>query len=178
MGITVIIFTIIASILSYNANRYTLNSAINIFVFVLGIRFIVYPVTSNKKPSVMKTGKWLIMQSIIWGAVIGSISGYFGSGGGLSMLAVLTMLLGYNLKDGIGTSVFIMAFAALVGAIAHFMRSGVDINPLVITCIAAFIGANIASRYANKVNEITLNRVVGGFLIIYGIGLILVHYLT
>jgi len=177
LGISVILFVILGSYLSSFTKPYTLTSTINIFVFFLGLRFIIYPVKNRVSDKLIKRGKWLIIQTVLWGIIIGLISGFYGSGGGLSMLAVLTMLLGYNLKKGIGTSVFIMTGVALVGAVTHIAISGTILLPLIITCIAAFIGANIASRYANKINEITLNRVVGGFLIMYGISLILVFFI-
>ncbi len=177
MGTSVILFTILASYLSSFSNPITLNTTINFFVLFLGIRFIVYPVRNRSENKTKKIEKWIIPQTIFWGAVIGMISGFFGSGGGLSMLAVLTMLLGYNLKKGVGTSVFIMAAVAFVGATTHIVISGSSLLPLIITSISALIGANISSRQANKVNEIILNRVIGIFLIIYGIFLIIVYFI-
>ncbi len=100
-----------------------------------------------------------------------------GAGGGLSILALLTMLLGFSLKRAVGTSVFIMTFIALVGAVTHFVIKQPEILPLVIASISAFIGANIASIYANKINDILLNRIIGIFLLSYGIVLVLIYYL-
>lgn len=177
LAITVILFTILGSILSRHMDPYNLNSTINIFVFVLGIRFLVYPVKNRGQEKVMIIGKYLIIQSIVWGAVIGMISGYFGSGGGLSILAFLTMALGYNLHKGIGTSVIIMTFTALLGAVTHIILEGTEWLPLIITSISALIGANVASLFANRINGVLLNRIVGTFLICYGISLILVHYI-
>lgn len=173
----VISFTLLGSYLSKDMNPYNLKSTINIFVFVLGLRFLIYPVKSRAQGKLMKQGKLLIVQTIIWGIVIGMINGYFGAGGGLSMLAVLTMLLGYDLKTAVGTSVFIMTFTALVGASTHIVISGTDWVALSITCVAAFIGAKVASKYANRIDEIILNKVIGVFLILYGTGLILLHYI-
>ena len=177
MGVSVIVFVIIGSYLSSFTKPYTLNSTINIFVFFLGLRFIIYPVKNRVSDKLIKEGKWLILQTVLWGTVIGLISGFYGAGGGLSMLAVLTMLLGYNLKKGVGTSVFIMTGVAFVGAVTHIVIGGTLLLPLIITCIAAFIGANIASRYANKIDEVKLNRLVGTFLILYGVSLVLVFFL-
>ena len=36
------------------------------------------------------------------------------------MLLILTGVLGYELKTAVGTSVFIMTFTALTGAVSHF----------------------------------------------------------
>jgi len=177
LAICVVSFTIIGSYLSKDMNPYNLSGTINIFVLLLGIRFIVYPVKNRVKSNSLKPGKLLLLQTILWGVIIGMINGVFGAGGGLSMLAVLTMLLGYDLKKAVGTSVLIMTFTALVGASTHIAIGGTDWVPLVITCAAAFIGANLASKYANKIDEITLNRVIGSFLVVYGISLVLIYYI-
>lgn len=177
-GIMVILFAAIGSYFSKDTNPYNLGSALNIFVVLLGLRFIVYPVRDHGQGQLMKKGKAIMAQTIFWGAVIGMISGYFGSGGGLSMLAVLTMLLGYQLKHGVGTSVFIMTFTALIAATVHFVIGGVEVLPLIITCIAAFIGANISSVFANKVSNITLNLTIGIFLLLFGIVMIIIWYTT
>ena len=40
------------------------------------------------------------------------------------MLLILTSVLGYELKTAVGTSVFIMTFTALTGAVSHFAIGG------------------------------------------------------
>ena len=176
-GITVVLFAALGSYISKDANPYNLNATINIFVVILGVRFIVYPVKNRGQDKLIRKGKLVFFQMIIWGIIIGMISGYFGAGGGLSMLAVLTMLLNYQLKNGIGTSVFIMTFTALIASIVHFAVGGIEWLPLIITCATAFIGANISSVFANKVSDKTLNITIGIFLILYGTSLVLVYYL-
>jgi len=177
MASSVIVFTILGSIFSRDMNPYNLNSLLNIFVVLLGLRFLIYPIKDRTKGPFMKPGKMVLFQSLLWGAVIGMISGYFGSGGGLSMLAVLTMLLGYGLKRAVGTSVFIMTFTAFVGATTHIVIGGTEWLPLIIASVTALIGANLASIYANKINEKKLNQIIGVFLILYGTALVLVYYI-
>lgn len=177
MAVSVVGFTILGSYLSRDMEPFTLGGILNIFVVVLGIRFLVYPVKDRGSGKFIKPGKWVLIQSVLWGIVIGMISGYFGSGGGLSMLAVLTMLLGYGLKKAIGTSVFIMTFTAFVGAVTHIIIGGTDWTALILASIAAFIGANGASIFANKISEKLLNQIIGIFLIIYGAGLVALYFL-
>lgn len=177
LAISVVLFTIIGSYLSKDMNPYTLNSTINIFVLLLGIRFIVYPIKRTEARANLNQGKLVIVKTVMLGIIIGMINGYFGAGGGLSMLAVLTMLLGYDLKTAVGTSVLIMTFTALVGASTHFVIGGIEWLPLIITSIFAFLGAVISSYYANRINDVLLNRIIGIFLILYGIALILVYYI-
>lgn len=176
LAITIIVFAILGSFLSKDMNPHNMNSTLNIFVVILGIRFLVYPVKDPKPGSRRKFGTFVIITSLFFGAIIGMISGYFGGGGGLSILAVLVMLYSYDIKKAVGTSVFIMTFTAFVGATTHIVMRGTAWIPLLITSAAAMIGANIASQYANKINTKTLNRVIGVFLIIYGIILLILHF--
>lgn len=176
LAITIITFAIIGSLLSKDMDPNNMNSILNIFVVLLGIRFLVYPVKDPKPASFKKFGTFVILTSLFFGAIIGMISGYFGGGGGLSILAVLVMLYAYDIKKAVGTSVFIMTFTALVGASTHIIMRGTFWIPLLITSAAAMFGANLASRYANKINTKTLNRVIGIFLVVYGIILLILHF--
>ena len=178
LTLVVVLFAIVGSYISYFIPPFTLNSTINIFVFVLGIRFFVYPVKNGSSIPLLSRSKWIIVQTLLWGALIGFISGFFGAGGGLSILALLTMLLKYDVKKAIGTSLFVMSFTALIGAGAHFIIEGLILwVPLIITSVAAVIGAYGSSLLANKVSEKQLSKLIGGFLLIDGIALILVHFL-
>ena len=90
------------------------------------------------------------------------------------MLFVLTTILGYELKTAIGTSVFVMTFTALTGAISHFVIGEARLDYLVLALCVVFtlIFAVIASKIANKVSHKLLNRIVGIILIIIGTGVL------
>ncbi|HKL47491.1 MAG TPA: sulfite exporter TauE/SafE family protein [Candidatus Izemoplasmatales bacterium] len=175
MAVSVVIFTILASYVSSNAKPVNLGIMLNVFVVLLGLRFLVFPVKENNNTTIFKFTKSKFILSVFWGAVIGIISGYFGAGGGLSMLAILTIVLGYDLKTGVGTSVFIMVFTAFVGAATHIIIGGTIWIALVITGISALLGANLASKYANKVNHDVLNKVIGSGLVAFGVVLIIIY---
>lgn len=176
-GATVILFAAVGSYFSKDTSPENLSGALNFFVVLLGLRFLIYPVKDRGQNKLITTNHWIIFQLVVWGIVIGLISGVFGAGGGLSMLVVLTALLGYKIKPGVGTSVFIMTFTAGIAAGVHFLVGGVDWFPLVITCAAAFVGANMASIFANRISDKMLNIVIGIFLLLFGISLVLVYYL-
>ncbi len=169
LAISVVLFAILGSYLSSFAKPNSLGFMLNVFVVLLGLRFIIFPIKERAEQKIFTFTKSKIISSLFWGAVIGFISGYFGAGGGLSMLVVLTIILGYDLKTGIGTSLFIMIFTAFVGAASHIIIGGTLWVPLLITAIAALVGANMASLFANKVNHKKLNRVIGYGLLILGI---------
>ena len=85
------------------------------------------------------------------------------------MLLILTSVLGYELKTAVGTSVFIMTFTALTGAVSHFAIGGAPNWTIWILCVVfTFIWARIAAVFANKAEPKTLNQATGVVLVILG----------
>ena len=85
------------------------------------------------------------------------------------MLLILTSVLGYELKTAVGTSVFIMTFTALTGAISHFTIGGApDWTVLTLCVVFTLIWARIAAVFANKAAPKTLNRATGIVLVLLG----------
>ena len=108
--------------------------------------------------------------AILSGLLIGFICGFTGSGGGILMLTVFTLILGYNLKVSVGTSTMIMTFVALVGTISHFsMGATVQILPTLFVVITCVFGAWSSAKFANKCKIEKLNRVIGIVLLTLGI---------
>ena len=137
--------------------------------FILGIKFIVRPVMTTKEAMAGVSAKKRAIQSVVCGVMIGFICGFVGAGGGMMMLLILTSVLGYELKTAVGTSVFIMTFTALTGAVSHFAIGGMP-DPLVwVLCVIfTLIWARIAAVFANRAQPKTLNRATGVILVILG----------
>ena len=106
------------------------------------------------------------------------ICGFVGAGGGMMMLLILTSVMGYELKTAVGTSVFIMAFTALTGAVSHFTIGGLPDGWVLALCMAfTLLFAQIAAKIANKSKPETLNRVVGVVLVVLSVVILAVQYL-
>ena len=169
MGI-ILIFTVVGSYVSSMVPSHTMGGFSTFVTLILGIKFILKPVMTTKAEmeAVSKTRK--IVGSVICGIFIGFICGFVGAGGGMMMLLILTSVLGYELKTAVGTSVFIMTFTALTGAISHFsLGDSPDIWVMALCVVFTFIWAQIAAKFANKAKPETLNRVVGIVLVVLGI---------
>ena len=120
-----------------------------------------------------------LIQSIIAGTIIGFICGFIGAGGGMMMLLILTSLLGYELKTAVGTSVFIMTFTALTGAMSHFMIGGTPDWMVWGLCVVfTLLWARIAAVFANKATPKTLNRATGVVLVVLGLVIMTFNLLT
>ena len=110
-----------------------------------------------------------LIQSIVSGVLIGFICGFIGAGGGMMMLLILTSVLGYELKTAVGTSVFIMTFTALTGAVSHFMIGGTpDWTVWALCVVFTLLWARIAAVFANRAQPKTLNRATGVVLVVLG----------
>ena len=95
------------------------------------------------------------------------------------MLLILTTVLGYELKTAVGTSVFIMTFTALTGAVSHFVIGGMSDLPVLALCVIfTFVWARIAAVFANRAEPATLNRVTGIILVVLGIVVLMFSFMT
>lgn len=170
MMVSVLIFTVIGSYVASLLPSATMGNFSVFMTFLLGIKFISKPVMTTKEAMESVSPKKRVYQSIISGVLIGFICGFVGAGGGIMMLLILTSVLGYELKTAVGTSVFIMTFTALTGAISHFAIDGIpDIKVWVLCVLFTLLWARIAAVIANKASAKTLNRATGVVLIVLGI---------
>lgn len=169
MMVSVLTFTAVGSFVASLLPSATMGGFSVFMTFLLGIKFIVRPVMTTKETMEQTSAKKRAVQSIICGMIIGFICGFIGAGGGMMMLLILTSVMGYELKTAVGTSVFIMTFTALTGAVSHFAIGGMpDILTLILCIIFTLLWARIAAVFANKAQPKTLNRATGVLLVILG----------
>lgn len=108
--------------------------------------------------------------AMLCGLGIGWVCGFTGSGGGVLMLTVFTLLMGYDLKSAVGTSTLIMTAVAFVGAVSH-LSLGAQLHPLpmAVVVLSCLFGAVVSANFANKCEIRLLNRVIGFVLLILGV---------
>ena len=174
MMCSVLVFTVVGSFIASLVPSKTMGGFSTVMTFFLGVKFIVKPVMTTKESMQGVSAKKRAIQSIICGMLIGFICGFVGAGGGMMMLLILTSVLGYELKTAVGTSVFIMTFTALTGAVSHFTIGGMPDWTVWILCVVfTFIWARIAAVFANKADPKVLNRATGVVLVILGAAIFL-----
>lgn len=179
MMVSVLTFTVIGSYVASLVPPATMGGFSVCMTFLLGIKFIVKPVMTTKETMLAVSAKKRAVQSVVCGVIIGFICGFVGAGGGMMMLLILTSVLGFELKTAVGTSVFIMAFTALTGAISHFAIGGApDWTVFVLCVVFTLIWARIAAVFANKASPKTLNRATGIVLVVLGAVVMLFSLLT
>ncbi len=179
MMIPVLICTLLSSYLSSHVESATMGSFSLFATVLLGLKFMIKPVSTTKEQMGAVSPRKRAIQSILGGVAIGMVCGFIGAGGGMMMLLIFTMVLGYELKTAVGTSVFIMAFTALTGAGSHFLIGDTPDWKILTACVlSTLLWARLAAVFANKASAKVLNRAMGILLTIIGGGMILFNYLA
>ena len=178
MMCSVLAFTVVGSYLASLVSPGAMGNFSVFMTFLLGVKFILRPVMNTKESMQDISVRKRVLQSLICGMLIGLICGFVGAGGGMMMLLILTTVLGYELKTAVGTSVFIMTFTALTGAVSHFAIGSLPDWRIWGLCVLfTFLWARIAAVFANKAAPKTLNRATGIILVVLGIVIMLFTFL-
>ena len=179
MMVSVLAFTLVGSWVSSLLPASTMGNFSVFMTLLLGVKFIVRPVMTTKESMAAVSPKKRLVQSVACGLAIGFICGFIGAGGGMMMLLILTSVLGYELKTAVGTSVFIMTFTALTGALSHFAIGGVADWWALLFCVAStLLWARIAARFANRSTPEALNRATGAVLVVLGVVILSVNFFS
>ncbi len=171
MIISVLIMTIIGSYFSQYMPDNEMGWISILASAFMGVRFIFGSKKEQHAPSFMeKLQSRRTLLSVICGMVIGFYCGFMGVGGGLMMLFILTIVLGYDLKIAVGTSVLVMTFTALTGSVSHFYFGDISeyIPALILCAVFTTVTALISSWVANKLDARKTNLTAGVILIILG----------
>ena len=177
----ILVMSIVGSIVAYFTPPIILGGYSLIMCVLIGLRFVVMPESKERVKKTRNAGltPWEIAVSIGFGIGVGFCTAFFGSGGGLMMLVVLTSLLSFERKMAVGTSTFIMTFTALIAAISHILVEPDIItecwNFLIVGVITTTVFALVSARFANKVSGEVTGYVTGVALFLLGLLLIVLN---
>lgn len=179
MLVSVLVFTFVGSLLASLLPSSTMGGFSMFMTLFVGLKFIFRPVMSAKESNQTRSKKQAAILSVLCGMLIGLICGFVGAGGGMMMLLMLVSVLGYELKTAVGTSVFIMSFTALTGAVSHFVIGGgiTDIWILLMCIAFTLVGALATAKFANKASAKTMNRLLGIGLSVMSIVMIMINFI-
>lgn len=92
-----------------------------------------------------------ILALALLGALTGLLSGLFGIGGGVVLVPMLTIFLGYQQRLAAGTSVAAILPAAVVGGIGYGIQGNVDWIAALLLAVGVVIGAQVGSYLLARV---------------------------
>lgn len=108
----------------------------------------------------------------------GFASGLLGIGGGVVMVPVLSLAVGFPIHLAVAASMFIMIFASISGAITHLTLGNVQLEYAVYLILGVMAGTQLGAAVAKKMKEKALARIFGFVIILIGLRMIVSYLLS
>lgn len=120
-----------------------------------------HAITQKKSKHFLKIG--------LMGVLIGFINGFFGGGGGMICVPVLTNIFKLKEKVAHATAIFIMLPLSISSLIVYFMHGTLNENSLGLIIIGFAGGAIIGALILNKINNVILKLIFSFIILAAGI---------
>lgn len=105
---------------------------------------------------------------LLYGVLIGLVTGFLGAGGGFLLIPALVVLMKLPMKEAIGTSLLIIALNSLIGFLGDIGRHSIDWTFISIVSVIAIAGIFIGGYFNQKVNADKLKKGFGWFVLVMG----------
>ena len=116
-----------------------------------------------------KEKPWML---VLYGVLIGLVTGFLGAGGGFLLIPALVILMKLPMKEAIGTSLLIIALNSLIGFLGDIGRHPIDWKFITTVSAIAIAGIFVGSYFNQRVNSDKLKRGFGWFVLTMGIYII------
>jgi len=117
----------------------------------------------------VKEKRWVL---VMYGVLIGLVTGFLGAGGGFLLIPALVILMKLPMKEAIGTSLLIIALNSLIGFLGDIGRHPIEWKLILIITAIAIVGIFLGTYFNQKVNSQKLKKGFGWFVLIMGIYII------
>jgi uncharacterized membrane protein YfcA len=149
-------------------NGVVLLAVFGLFMLVAAFMMLRPPKLNDPIVPRPRRAMWKIM---LEGAIVGAITGLVGAGGGFLIIPALVLLGGLPMHVAIGTSLFIIAMKSAAGFVKYVdvVRNEdleVDWNVIGLFILVGAAGTLAGQILSGRINQATLRRVFGVFLII------------
>jgi len=106
----------------------------------------------------------MIIVLITIGIFVGTISGFFGVGGGM-ILVPLLMSVGFNIKAAIGISVVQMVFSSIYGSYLNWRKGSLQINEGIWVGVGGILGGVLGAGFTDLLSKETLEYIFLGLIL-------------
>ena len=105
-----------------------------------------------------------MIELILVGIFIGTMSGFFGIGGGMILVPIL-LVLGFDIKDAIGISIIQMVFSSVFGSYLNYKKGSLLVGEGIFVGFGGFVGGYIGGYVTHYVSDSVLQFLFFGILL-------------
>ncbi|MCD6212005.1 MAG: sulfite exporter TauE/SafE family protein [Sulfurovum sp.] len=106
----------------------------------------------------------MVIELILVGIFIGTMSGFFGIGGGMILVPIL-LVLGFDIKDAIGISIVQMVFSSIYGSYLNHKKGSLIIGEGIFVGIGGFAGGFVGGYVTDYISDVVLQFTFFGLLL-------------
>lgn len=103
------------------------------------------------------------------GGLAGLANGFFGGGGGMLLVPMLTRRCGLSQRQAFATSVAVILPLCMLSAAVYFFRGGLDLAAALPYLAGGLIGGVIGGRMFKRLSMVWLRRVFALFILYGGV---------
>ena len=109
--------------------------------------------------------------TVVFGAITGFINGFFGGGGGMIVVPVMTILMKVEQKVAHATALAVILPVSVISAIIYFWGgvSGLELTPMLTTSISVIGGGILGALILKKIDNKLLVKIFAVLMLIAGI---------
>ncbi|PKG41575.1 sulfite exporter TauE/SafE family protein [Psychroflexus sp. MES1-P1E] len=117
----------------------------------------------------------VILALVVIGLIAGFLSGILGVGGGVVMVPLMILLLGFSQHQAQGTSLAVLAVpVTLAAAYTYYQDGSLNWRYALVMALMFVIGGYLGSKLAISLDEKVLKRIFGIVLVVLGFRMIFV----
>ncbi len=113
------------------------------------------------------------LQLAVVGTAAGLFSGLFGVGGGIVVVPLLVLWLGYGEREATGTSLAAIGVIAAVGAAVHGVYGNVEVLEGLLVGVPALAGVVGGTALQQRVPQERLSLIFAALLVVVAIAVVL-----
>lgn len=174
---TGVVFAPIGSYISQDLSDKLLMLSFSILMILIGAwSLLKAKIMSSSQKSVCKSiGSRCIVALLISGAVVGTLTGFFGVGGSFLIVPALVFITAMPIKRAINTSLLVIFVVSISGFISHYDKANMSWYIASMFIVGSAIGMLLATKVKKSFNDKVLQTIFAIMLVILGVVIYLIN---
>ncbi|MBR7172358.1 MAG: sulfite exporter TauE/SafE family protein [Clostridia bacterium] len=114
-----------------------------------------------------------ILKLVGVGVVSGIINGFFGAGGGLLLVPLISFVQKDNSKKAHATTLVCVMFMCIASSVIYFLKKQIDYKLVLVCGIGSLIGSLVGTKLLKNLKNNIIDLVFSGVLILAGVCMII-----